>query len=55
MGTDKRHDPSQGEDASIDRPRLTPQGRTAPDAAGEDKTDPADSGAEQGQDDKAEG
>ncbi|HEX8663765.1 MAG TPA: hypothetical protein VF744_07015 [Beijerinckiaceae bacterium] len=55
QGTDKRNDPSQGEDASIDRPRLTPQGRTDPDAAGEDATDPAGSGAKQGQGDKAEG
>jgi hypothetical protein len=55
MGTDKRNDPSQDEDASIDRPRLTPQGRTDPDAAGEDATDPGGSGAKQGQGDKAEG
>ena len=42
------------DDLSIDRPRLTPQGRTAPEAAGEDHTDP-DGGAKQGQPDKAEG
>ena len=55
MGRDKRDDPSEGEDASIDRPRLTPQGRTDPDASGEDATDPGGSGAKQGQGDKAEG
>ena len=55
MGKDKRNDPSADEDASIDRPRLTPQGRTDPDAAGEDATDPAGSGAKQGQGDQAEG
>jgi hypothetical protein len=55
MVKDKRDDPSQGEDPSIDRPRLTPQGRTDPDAAGEDATDPGGSGAKQGQGDKAEG
>ena len=55
QGTEKRKDPSAGEDASIDRPRLTPQGRTDPDAAGEDATDPSGSGAKQGQGDKAEG
>jgi hypothetical protein len=55
-GTDKRNDdPSAGEYASIDRPRLTPQGRTDPDASGEDSTDPASSGAKQGQGDKSEG
>lgn len=52
--------PGQGEgtmkDAGtgIDRPRLTPQGRTGPDAAGEDETSPRD-GVETGQPDKAEG
>ncbi|ACL56189.1 hypothetical protein [Methylobacterium nodulans] len=40
------------EDLSIDRPRLTPQGRTA--REGEDSTDPR-GGAKQGQGDKAEG
>ena len=38
----------------IDGPRLTPQGRTDPDAAGEDETSPQ-GGAKQGQTDKAEG
>ena len=42
------------DDLSIDRPRLTPQGRTAPEASGEDSTDPK-GGAKQGQPDKAEG
>ena len=43
------------DDLSIDRPRLTPQGRTSPDESGEDATDPSGSGAKQGQGDKAEG
>ena len=38
----------------IDGPRLTPQGRADPDAAGEDETSPQ-GGAKQGQTDKAEG
>jgi hypothetical protein len=42
-------------DLSIDRPRLTPQGRANPDAEGEDSTDPTGEGAKQGQGDKAEG
>ncbi len=47
--------PGEGlDDLSIDRPRLTPQGRTAPEPAGEDATDPK-GGAKQGQTDKAEG
>ena len=40
---------------SIDRPRLTPQGRTDPSGQGQDATDPSGSGAKQGQPDKAEG
>ncbi|WP_298964722.1 hypothetical protein [uncultured Methylobacterium sp.] len=40
--------------ADIAAPRLTPQGREAPDESGEDATDPA-GGAKQGQADKAEG
>ncbi|RVU20155.1 hypothetical protein [Methylobacterium oryzihabitans] len=40
--------------ADIAAPRLTPQGRDAPDGSGEDATDPA-GGAKQGQADKAEG
>jgi hypothetical protein len=42
------------EDLSIDRPRLTPQGRTSPDED-EDSTNPLGEGAKQGQGDKAEG
>ncbi|MCI9882896.1 MULTISPECIES: hypothetical protein [Methylobacterium] len=38
----------------IAAPRLTPQGRTDPDEAGEDETDPM-GGAKKGQSDKAEG
>jgi hypothetical protein len=38
----------------IDGPRLTPQGRSDPDAAGEDETSPQ-GGAKQGQTSKAEG
>jgi len=45
---------SQAEEADIAGPRLTPQGRVDPDAAGEDATDP-NGGAKQGQRDKAEG
>ncbi|MGH1574144.1 hypothetical protein ACRAWG_30285 [Methylobacterium sp. P31] len=41
-----------GEDADIDRPRLTPQGRTAD--GGQDETDPQ-GGVKKGQGDKAEG
>jgi hypothetical protein len=43
------------DDLSIDRPRLTPQGRTDGDPAGEDSTNPMGEGAKQGQGDKAEG
>ena len=42
-------------DLSIDRPRLTPQGRTSPDEDGQDSTNPMGEGAKQGQGDKAEG
>ncbi|WP_171070248.1 hypothetical protein [Methylobacterium terricola] len=49
----KTQPPGVDEDA-ISRPRLTPQGRDAPEAGGEDATDPA-GGAKQGQGDKAEG
>jgi hypothetical protein len=42
-------------DLSIDRPRLTPQGRTDPEAGGEDSTNPMGEGAKQTQGDKAEG
>lgn len=38
----------------IDAPRLTPQGRENPDAAGEDETSP-EGGAKTGQPSKAEG
>ena len=43
------------DDLSIDRPRLTPQGRTNPDPSGTDSTSPTGSGAKTGQPDKAEG
>ncbi len=43
------------EDLSIDRPRLTPQGRTSPDEEGQDSTNPMGEGAKQGQGDKPEG
>jgi hypothetical protein len=46
---------SDVDDPSIDRPRLTPQGRTDPDASGQDSTNPVGEGAKQGQGDKAEG
>ena len=42
-------------DISVDGPRLTPQGRSDPDAGGEDATDPMGEGAKKGQGDKAEG
>jgi hypothetical protein len=45
---------SQATEADIAAPRLTPQGRENPDAAGEDATDPS-GGAKQGQPSKAEG
>lgn len=43
------------DDLSIDRPRLTPQGRNDPSGKGEDSTDPQGDAAKQGQGDKAEG
>ncbi|TGD98072.1 hypothetical protein EU555_18165 [Methylobacterium nonmethylotrophicum] len=45
---------SQATEADISAPRLTPQGRENPEAAGEDATDP-NGGAKQGQRSKAEG
>jgi hypothetical protein len=47
--------PGASDDLSIDRPRLTPQGRTGEKASGTDATDPGGSGAKHGQGDKAEG
>ncbi|NNM71265.1 hypothetical protein [Enterovirga aerilata] len=54
--TDNRQGQGTLRDAGkgIDAPRLTPQGRTDPDAAGEDDTSPK-GGSEQGQPSKAEG
>ena len=52
-GKDSAKDPLR--DISADGPRLTPQGRTDPDAEGEDSTNPMGEGAKQGQTDKAEG
>ncbi len=43
------------DDLSIDRPRLTPQGRTDDDPTGEDSTNPMGEGAKQGQGGKPEG
>ena len=43
------------DELSIDRPRLTPQGRTSDDPSGEDSTNPMGEGAKQGQGGKAEG
>jgi len=48
------HPDSQADESDIAAPRLTPQGRTDPDEAGEDSTDP-NGGAKTGQSDKAEG
>ncbi|MCJ2042426.1 hypothetical protein MKK55_26260 [Methylobacterium sp. J-059] len=45
---------SQATEEDIAAPRLTPQGRDAPDGAGEDETDP-NGGAKTGQTDKSEG
>ncbi|GJD93427.1 hypothetical protein [Methylobacterium iners] len=45
---------SQADETDIAAPRLTPQGRTDPDASGEDATDPS-GGAKTGQSDPAEG
>jgi hypothetical protein len=42
------------DELSIDKPRLTPQGRTDPSGQGEDSTKPG-GGVKQGQGDKAEG
>ncbi len=42
-------------DLSIDRPRLTPQGRTDDGPDGEDSTNPMGEGAKAGQGSKAEG
>jgi len=47
--------PSEASEEDISAPRLTPQGRTGPDEAGEDSTDPMGKGAKKGQGDKAEG
>jgi hypothetical protein len=59
-GNTSDNKPGQGEDTmkdvgkGIDAPRLTPQGRADPDAAGEDETSPQ-GGAKTGQPSKAEG
>jgi hypothetical protein len=42
------------DELSIDKPRLTPQGRADPSGKGEDSTKPG-GGVQQGQSDKAEG
>lgn len=47
--------PDQATEEDISAPRLTPQGRENPDAAGEDSTNPMEEGAKKGQGDKAEG
>ena len=43
------------DELSIDRPRLTPQGRTDPHASGQDATYPGGKGEKQGLPDKPEG
>ena len=43
------------EDQSIDRPRLTPQGRDDPQGKGKDSTNPMGRGEKQGLSDKPEG
>ena len=56
MSDDKPTDrpKSQADESDISTPRLTPQGRTDPDASGEDATDP-NGGVKKGQPDPAEG
>ncbi len=54
-GPDHAKPASQATEDDIAAPRLTPQGRTDPDADGEDATDPSGQGAKTGQPDKAEG
>ena len=51
---DKLDSEMEGGNSSIDKPRLTPQGRTDPSGKGEDSTKPS-GGVKQGQKDKAEG
>jgi hypothetical protein len=46
---------NQATDEDIDGPRLTPQGRTDPDAKGQDSTDPMGDGAKKNHGSKAEG
>jgi hypothetical protein len=46
---------AEGANASIDAPRLTPQGRASPEPSGTDSTAPSGNGAAKGQPDKAEG
>jgi len=53
MADKKTSDTATEEDISA--PRLTPQGRENPKAAGEDSTDPMGEGAKKGQGSKAEG
>ncbi len=48
-------DETEGGNASIEAPRLTPQGRASPDPSGTDSTAPSGKGAATGQPDKAEG
>ena len=50
----QRKPKSQATEDDIAAPRLTPQGRESPEAAGEDATDP-NGGAKTGQPNKAEG
>lgn len=45
----------QATEKDISAPRLTPQGRSDPQAAGQDSTNPMGKGAKKGQGDKAEG
>jgi hypothetical protein len=57
QGTKENRDTKENKatEADIEAPRLTPQGRTDPDAKGEDSTDPMGEGAKKGQGSKAEG
>ena len=56
QGSERQESETSGGDSTgIDRPRLTPQGRTDPEPSGTDETDPAGGTARSGQPDKAEG
>lgn len=55
MARNERKKPEKATEKDIAAPRLTPQGRDDPDAAGRDETGPMGADAKRGQRDKAEG